>query len=69
MLIIITTGKVAAVKLPQAVLPTKKITDFVTSLTQAYVLDLFCSDAIGALWRYRAEREVDASGVLRRRKS
>ena len=55
-------GSVANVKPPQAVLPTKKITDLVTSLTQAYFFRPFCSDAIGVLWRYWAEREVDANG-------
>ena len=36
--------------------------DLVISLSQAYFKS--CSDAIGVLWRYRTEEEVDADGVL-----
>ena len=55
-------GSVAAVKPPQAVLSAKKDhAELVTILTWAY---FFCLDAIVVLWRYRAEREVEANGIL-----
>ena len=56
---------VATVKLPQAVLPAKKIMPTLFPGPPRPIFRLFCSDAIGVLWRYRAEREVDANGIFK----
>ena len=57
-------GSVADVKAAQAVLPTKKITLTLLAASPRPIFRPFYSDAIGVLWRYWAEREVDANGVL-----
>ena len=57
-------GSVAAVKQPQAVMPAKKIMLTLFPTSPRPIFRLFCSDAIVVLWCYRAEREVDANGVL-----
>ena len=56
---------VAAVKQPQAVLPAKKIKLTLIPASPRPIFRLFCSDAIVVLWRYRAEREVDANDAER----
>ena len=57
-------GSVADVKQPQAVLPTKNLTLALLPASPRPIFRPFCSDAIGILWRYRTEEEVDANGIL-----
>ena len=57
-------GSVANVKQPQAVLPAKNLTLTLLVASPRPILRPFCSDAIGVLWRYWAEREVDTNGIL-----
>ena len=57
-------GSVADVKQPQAVLPTKNLTLTLVPASPRPTFRPFCSDAIGVLWCYRTEEEVDADGVL-----
>ena len=58
-------GSVADVKQPQAVLPIKNLTLTLLPASHRPIFRIFYSDAIGVLWCYRAEKEVDANGVLR----
>ena len=49
-------GSVTDVKQPQAVLPTKNLTLTLLPASSRPIFRPFCLDAIGVLWRYRAER-------------
>ena len=50
-------GSVADVKQPQAVLPTKNLTQTLLPASPRPIFRPFCLNAIGVLWRYRVERE------------
>ena len=62
-------GSVADVKQPQAVLPTKNLTLTLLPVSPRPIFRPFCSDAVGVLWRYGTEEEVDANDVLQGRMS
>ena len=57
-------GSAADVRQPETVLPTKNLTLTLIPASPRPIFRPFCSDAIGVLWRYQTEREVDANGMF-----